>query len=161
MSLPVSCRARGERRRAMRCVALVVLLLGVAGCYLASGERTTLLPADSFGRGEVSGRLVSADGSTTREIEVGPANVAVAVELTVEVERGELTLEILSPEGTPVLAAAARYGRAGRTEGVVRTDEAGRLRYRLSAREAGNGSYAIRYRSAWIPTPTPTALPTP
>ncbi len=161
MSFPARCRARGDRWRALGCIALTVVLLAAAGCYLASGERTTLLPADASGRGEISGRLVSADGSTMRELQVGPSNETVAVELTVEVERGELTLEILSPEGNAVLAAAARYGRAGRADGVVRTDEAGRLRYRLSAREAGNGRYTIRYRSTWVPTPTPTALPAP
>ncbi|MGC8873069.1 MAG: hypothetical protein ACP5SI_01305 [Chloroflexia bacterium] len=142
-------------------IALMLLLVGTAGCYLASGERTALVPADPFGRGEVSGRFVSADGDTAREIPVGPASVLVAVELSVEVERGELTLELLSPEGNPVVAATARYGRHGRANGVVLTDEAGRLHYRLLAREAGNGAYSIRYRSTWLPTPTPTPPPTP
>lgn len=139
--------------------ALLVMLLGAAGCFLASGERVTFLPVDLEGNGEVSGRLVSADGSTVREIAVGQANAPIALEVRAEVERGELTVEILSPDGAPVLAATARYGRGGHGTGVVLSDEAGRLRYRIVAREAGNGGYSIRLRVTRIPVPTPSPTP--
>ena len=139
--------------------AMLLLIFLLAGCYLASGERVTSEDASTEEGGQISGEFVHADGTTQREITVGQPAIPVQIEASASVEWGELTLEFLSPDGSPALLVEARYGRAAEGIGSLTTDDNGQVRYRVVTREARGGTYLIQYRLQPIPTPTP--LPTP
>ncbi len=138
-----------------------LLLFLVAGCYLASGQRTETAPLQEDGPGAHTVRFVSADGQTDQEILAGPPNAPIIVAMSAQVEEGQLVLEVLDAGGDPVVTATARLGPSEMVSGTVRTDDEGRFTLRVRATEAHGGSYTLRYRLVAPLTPTPTSPPTP
>jgi hypothetical protein len=59
----------------------------------------------------------------------------------VQAERGELQLELLNADGSVALAVKGRPDESVSRSGSVQTDTTGRLRYRVTAAGARNGSY--------------------
>jgi hypothetical protein len=149
----------GQRSRYAVALVIVLVLFPLAGCYLASGERMIPETLSPDGIGQTSAQFVNADGTTEREILVGQPAILVELDVAASAEWGELILEFLAPDGSTMLTVESRYGRAGRGSAIVVSDEAGQVRYRVTSREARNGSYTIRYRTQAVPTPTPAATP--
>lgn len=139
------------------CATFFFLLL--AGCFLVSGERLFETPRPSGGEVEV--RFVSADGEAERRISLGRPAAWVRLEITVEVDWGELSVEVIGEDLVPLLAVRARYGQAGQGTVLARSDVDGTIRLHVQASEARNGRYTIRYTFQVPPTPTPTLTPTP
>ncbi len=142
--------------------ALLALSFLLGGCYLVSGEQQRLATPAADGAGEIAVQFVSADGRSQPEYVVGSPVSPVQLEVLVSAEQGDLTLEILDADLSTVLTVAGRYGLPGRGSVVVRTDGAGRIKFRVIAVEVRNGAYTIRYRPPpAAPTPTPSPLPGP
>ena len=125
-----------------------VLGLGLllSGCLLTSGERPSMdaLPDG----GNVSSTFVGADGNAERAVETGAPGATLNAIVIVQAERGELRLEILNPDGNVAFSVQARPDEQVTRRGDVKTDEQGRLRYRVIAQGARNGGYQVLYQRA-------------
>lgn len=149
-------------KRLWCCIMLLLLLvLPLTGCYLVSGERTQEATPNPQGVGTLEVRFVTSDGQMDREIMLGVPKAPVLVDMVVRAEGGELTLSFLDPEFNPLLTVTGGYGLEGRGSAEIQTDERGRLLVRITANEARDGAYTIRYQLQVLPTPTPTVTPTP
>lgn len=113
------------------------------GCLLASGRRTSSdVQAQS---GNVTTTFVSAEGEETNTVETGAAG-DVAVIAIVGVEQGQLRLDMLDQNGSVVFSVDGRPNESRTFQGQVATDDRGRLRYRVFARQARNGSVQLLYQ---------------
>lgn len=122
-----------------------LLSLGAAllltGCLQISGETTTIdLGPDG---GNVSTSFVGAEGSEERVVALDRPGVAAQVIVMVEVRSGDLEVSLLQPDGAVAFVTASRPGAQVTRSGVVRTDAAGRIRYRVSARGARDGAFQL------------------
>jgi uncharacterized protein YfaP (DUF2135 family) len=124
------------------------LLLGFAlwlsGCLLVSGERRVTDAQLASGSSSVS--FVSAEGEEIRELDTGAAARMVDVVVFVASDQGELRLDLLGPDGAVAFATQSRPGEWLTRSGTVRTDERGRLRFRVVARAARQGEYEVFYQ---------------
>ncbi|MGB9722791.1 MAG: hypothetical protein ACP5OO_08250 [Chloroflexia bacterium] len=144
----------GRFRYALAGMGLFLLL---TGCFIVSGERLSETPLPSGG--EIQVRFVSADGEAERRVSLGRPLAPVKLEVAVQVDWGELSVEVIGEDLVPLLNVRARYGQAGQGTALARTDADGQIRLHLRADEARNGRYTIHY--FWSPTPTPLPSPTP
>jgi hypothetical protein len=109
---------------------------------LVAGREQTLRVDEQ--RGELRVGFVSAEGSDERLLEAG-APGTLDVLASARVERGDLRLEVLRPDGTLALRVVANADGSLVGTGMVSTDEQGRLRYRVYARNARDGSYGLTF----------------
>ncbi|MFP4440857.1 MAG: hypothetical protein ACLFVO_26785 [Chloroflexaceae bacterium] len=122
--------------------ALFLVLL--SGCLLVSGEQTSvdLQP----GGGNLSVSFVSAEGQTTHELKVSEEERLMRVIAIVEVESGDLRLELLRPNGAVEFVAEGRPDSQVTRTSHIQTDEQGYIRYRVSAQAARNGTYQLLFQ---------------
>jgi hypothetical protein len=125
-------------------VACIALLL--SGCLVVSGERASAdnLPAG----GNLSSSFVGADGVSERTVDTGATAATMNAIVIVQAERGELQVELLNPDGSIAFAVKGRPDEQVTRQGSVKTDDRGRLRYRVVASGARNGSYQVLYQRA-------------
>lgn len=136
--------AQGLRRagRALaRLALLAALLAALAGCVLVSGEETTIDLVE--GGGNVLTTFVSAEGAEVRSLETGAPGAELQVIAVVEVETGDLQLELIQPDGAVAFVVSARPNTQITRSGGVRADDEGRVRYRVSATGARDGAFQI------------------
>lgn len=138
---PGAARGAPITTAALRAACWALCLWALAGCMLISGEATSVdLQA---GSGNLLTTFVGAEGREERTIDVGPPSAQVQVIAIVGVETGDLELSLLQPDGAVAFAVAARPDAQVTRSGAVQTDEAGAIRYSVSARGARNGAYQI------------------
>lgn len=125
-------------------VLLACCALLLSGCMLMSGARTSsdVLPDG----GNINATFVGADGRTEQTLDTGAPRVSMNAIAIVQAERGELQLELLNADGSVALAVKGRPDEAVSRSGTVTTDAQGRLRYRVSATGARNGSYQVFFQ---------------
>lgn len=140
---------------------LILLMPALAGCYLASGQRVLSATPNVQGAGQEAVQFVTSDGQMEGEILLPVPGVPVRVEVTATVRSGELVITLLDASANVALSVAGRYGLEGQGGAVIQSDAQGRLHFRVTANEAREGAYAIRYQLLVLPTPTPTSTPTP
>jgi molybdopterin-binding protein len=137
-------RAQGTGQRVARALRGLVALgasLLLAGCLLMSGEATTIdLQA---GGGNVLTTFVSAEGAEERTLEIGTPGAEVQVIAVVEVESGDLELSLLEPDGELAFGLTARPATQVTRSGAVSADAEGRVRYRVRAQGARDGSFQL------------------
>ena len=92
------------------------------------------------------GILVGADGTQEQTVDTGAIDAAFNTIVIVQAERGELQVELLNGDGSLAFAVRGRPDEAVTRSGSVTTDRQGRLRYRVSATGARNGSYQVLYQ---------------
>lgn len=127
-----------------RLLLLALLVPALAGCALLSGEETTIdLQA---GTGNLSTTFVGAEGSEERTVQVsdGPAELQVIAILAIE--SGDLQVDLVQPDGALAFAVSARPDAQVTRSGLVRTDEAGQIRYRITARGARDGGFQLFFQ---------------
>ncbi|MGQ9926004.1 MAG: hypothetical protein ACUVS4_03945 [Chloroflexaceae bacterium] len=135
-----AARTTGGSAVLQRLLLLAATLL-LAGCLQISDEATTIdLGPDG---GNVSTSFVGAEGSAERTLTLNRPGVAAQVIVMVEVRSGDLEVSLLQPDGSVAFATASRPGAQITRSGVVRTDAAGRIRYRVSARGARDGAFQL------------------
>lgn len=122
----------------------LLALVFLSGCMLVSGERTAQ-DAQPAG-GNVTTTFVSAEGSEERTFAIGGPSREVQVIGIVSVDSGDLTVELLAPDGSVAFAIGSRPGEAVTRSGDVALDDEGRLRYRIKATGARNGSFQLLYQ---------------
>ena len=133
-------RAGVWRQGGLACL-LFSAVVALSGCLLISGESTTIDLLE--GGGNVLTTFVSAEGDEERVLEVGTPGAEVQVIAVVEVEAGDLELALLQPDGALAFALAARPATQVTRSGSVRADAEGRVRYRVRAEGARDGSYQL------------------
>lgn len=123
---------------------LTVLCLLLSGCLLVSGERSST--DRESGSGNLSASFVSAEGVELRTLQVadGPADVQVIA--IVEVESGDLQLDVFDARGSLAFSVASKPASQITRSGVVPADAQGQISYRISARSARYGSYQLLFQ---------------
>lgn len=123
-------------------LGVVLLLAGLlSGCLLISGEQTTLDLASEGGN--VLTTFVSAEGNEVRSIDTGAPGAEFQVITVVEVDSGDLELALIQPDGAVAYAISARPATQVTRSGPVRADDEGRIRFRVAAQGARDGTYQI------------------
>lgn len=127
-----------------RSLLLGLLALALSGCMLVSGEETTIDLQE--GTGNLSTAFVGAEGAEERTVQVseGPAELQVIAILAVD--SGDLQIELVQPDGALAFAVAGRPDTQVTRSGLVRSDDSGQIRYRVSARGARNGSFQLFFQ---------------
>lgn len=119
-------------------------ILFLQACMLASGERvSTDLRPDA---GNVTRTFLGAEGSDVYAVPLGDGGALLQVIAILELQQGEMRLELLNAGGSVAFAVQSRPGDQVSRSGTVRLDENGTLRYRVVARGARDGSYQILYQ---------------
>lgn len=125
----------------VRLVLCALLVGGLSGCLLISGEATTIDLVE--GGGNLLTTFVSAEGDEFRTVETGLPDAEVQVIAVVEVVSGDLQLAVVEPDGAVAFVVAARPATPVTRSGGVRTDANGRIRYRITAQDARDGVYQL------------------
>ena len=111
---------------------------------LVSGERTSIdVRPDA---GNVTHTFLGAEGSEVYTISLGDGEALLRVIAILELQQGEIRLELLNAGGSVAFAVQGRPGDQVSRSGMVRLDENGVLRYRVVARGARDGGYQILYQ---------------
>jgi hypothetical protein len=129
-----------------RYLALIgaAMILFLQACMLASGERTsTDVRPDA---GNVTCTFLGAEGSEVYTVPLGDGGALLQVIAILELQQGEMRLELLNAGGSVAFAVQSRPGDQVSRSGMVRLDENGVLRYRVVARGARDGGYQILYQ---------------
>lgn len=132
------------RRSGRRLLGLALLTWLLSGCLLVSGEQLSVDNQEFSGN--LSTDFVSAEGSSLRELQVASSAVEVQVIVLVTVESGDLQIDVLDPEGAVVFSVVGEPARQVTRSSIVRTDNQGLIRYRVTAQGARNGAYQILYQ---------------
>jgi hypothetical protein len=96
--------------------------------------------------GNISTSFISAEGVKDGTISVGTPSARVNVIMWVQVQQGEIRLELLDSANTVALSLQSRPGEQITKVGEVLTDERGQLPYRITAQGARDGSYEVLYQ---------------
>ncbi|MBC8075908.1 MAG: hypothetical protein H7Y32_07530 [Chloroflexales bacterium] len=126
-------------------LAVLACCIALSGCLLVSGERVAN-DVQSSG-GTLSASFVSAEGNADRALDVGPGVREVQIVATIDVESGSLGIDLLQPDGSVLFSIDGRPNDRVTRSGSVPLDDQGRLRYRVRATGARNGSYQILYQA--------------
>ena len=111
---------------------------------LASGERaSTDIRPDA---GNVTRTFLGAEGSEVYVVPLGDGGSLLQVIAILELQQGEMRLELLNAGGSVAFAVQSRPGDQVSRSGMVHLDENGVLRYRVVARGARDGGYQILYQ---------------
>jgi hypothetical protein len=120
-------------------VVLLVVLAACEGAYTTRGGReSSRMGAQG---GWVEKRINSANGSATQSIEVDVSGLRLNTEVSLEVEEGTFTIELLDADGNVTLSLQATPGNPASGQGYMETrfDEA---EYRVTA----DGAKGVHYR---------------
>ncbi len=120
---------------------MVICALLLSGCLLISGEQTTISMQESAANILIT--FVSAEGSDEYQVAVLPASIEVQAIVILAVETGDVQIDLLQPDGAVAFVLAGRPGAQVTRSGQLRSDEQGRIRYRITARGARNGEIQI------------------
>ncbi len=127
-------------------IALTGILasLLLAACMLVSGDR---LSADVRpDAGNVTRTFLGAEGSEEHAVPIGKGAATLQTIVILELQQGEMRLEMLNAGGSVAFAVQSRPGDQVSRAGVVQLDETGTLRYRVITRGARDGGYQILYQ---------------
>jgi hypothetical protein len=133
-------------RRFFQIMLVGWLALLLSGCLLVSGERASSDTLEDGGN--ISSSFVGADGITERTVDTGAPGSEINAIVIVQAERGELQVELINPDGSIAFSVKGRPNEQVTRQGPVRTNDSGRMRYRVIARGARNGSYQVLYQRA-------------
>ena len=89
---------------------------------------------------------MSAEGSDDRSVATGLGATTLNVIAIVEVEQGELRLDVLRPDGGVVIALQSRPNEQITRSASIPTGADGLLHYRVVTRGARNGAFQILYQ---------------
>ena len=129
----------------VRSVALLLLTPLLAGCLLiAGGQQSSDRSPDG---GNVSVEFVSAEGTEVRQVQAADAAASLEVTIFARVERGQLRLEVLDPQGSVALVVEGTPEEQV-TRTTVATDAQGNLRFRIKATGAQRGGFTLLYQPA-------------
>lgn len=124
-------------------IGLLAMLL-LPACMLVSGDRLSAdVRPDS---GNVTRTFLGAEGAEEYAIPIGSNAATLQTIVILELQQGEMRLEMLNAGGSVAFAVQSRPGDQVSRTGVVRLDETGTLRYRIVTRGARDGRYQILYQ---------------
>ncbi|MBA3947314.1 MAG: hypothetical protein H0X37_22495 [Herpetosiphonaceae bacterium] len=129
-------------KRALYLGMLVPLL---SGCLLMSGPRESADRATDGGNVRVD--FISAEGTETRHVQAADGPTKLALIVSAQVERGQLRIVMLNPQGAQVLVLEGTPEQHV-AQVVVPTDDKGNLTYRIQATGAHHGGFEILYQPA-------------
>lgn len=124
-------------------IGLLAMLL-LPACMLVSGDRLSAdVRPDS---GNVTRTFLGAEGTEEYAIPVGDSAAMLRTIVILELQQGEMRLDMLNAGGSVAFTVQSRPGDQVSRTGAVRLDEAGTLRYRIVTRGARDGRYQILYQ---------------
>jgi hypothetical protein len=123
-------------------LCLAVILAACEGGYVTSGGRES--SRISGQGGFVEKNIRSANGSATEAIEVDASGLRLDTDVTLEVEEGTFTIELLDADGNVTLTLQATPGNPASGQGFMEVsfDEA---EYRVTAEEAKGVHYRLDF----------------
>jgi hypothetical protein len=128
-------------------LGLLVLSLVLAACgggYTQSGAKTT--SHQGMKGGDVTVKISRARGTAEQSIEaVGKADLVLEVDVTLAVGKGTYKIELLGKDNQGTLALEARDGKTVSGHGQMVTNSFGDASYRVTALEAENVNYVLKY----------------
>lgn len=121
-----------------------LFLVLLTGCLLVSGEQTSvdLQP----GSGNLTASFVSAEGQEVRSLKIAEDARTIQVIVIVEVESGDLRIDLLRPDGAVEFAVEGRADSPVTRTSEIQTDDQGYIHYRLLAQGARGGSYQLLFQ---------------
>ncbi len=124
-------------------IGLLAMLL-LPACMLVSGDRLSAdVRPDS---GNVTRTFLGAEGTEEYAIPVGDGAAMLRTIVILELQQGEMRLDMLNAGGSVAFTVQSRPGDQVSRTGAVRLDETGTLRYRIVTRGARDGRYQILYQ---------------
>jgi len=132
-------------KRLTRLLRVVVLLPILTSCLLISGGQQSSDRAEDAGN--VSVQFVSADGTEVRQVAAADAAANLLVTVFARVDRGQLRIEVLDPQGSAVVIVEGTPEEAV-SRGTVSTDGVGNLRFRIKATGAQRGGFQLLFQPA-------------
>mgnify|MGYP001167096546 CR=1 FL=1 len=127
-------------------LALIVLLFAACdGVYTASGSQERSRVGGSGGWGEKDIKI--AEGSATEVIELDGGGRRLDAAVTLAVEEGTFTIELLDAGGNVTLTCRATPGHPAEGRGMMETN-AGEAVYRIAAEGARGVQYRIDFEFA-------------
>lgn len=124
-------------------IGLLAMLL-LPACMLVSGDRLSAdVRPDS---GNVTRTFLGAEGTEEYAIPVGDGAAMLQTIVILELQQGEMRLDMLNAGGSVAFTVQSRPGDQVSRTGAVRLDETGTLRYRIVTRGARDGRYQILYQ---------------
>ena len=128
----------------IRLTLIGALALLLPACMLVSGDRLSadVRPAS----GNVTRTFLGAEGSEEQAVSIGGGAATLQTIVILELQQGEMRLEMLNAGGSVAFAVQSRPGDQVSRAGAVRLDETGTLRYRVITRGARDGGYQILYQ---------------
>lgn len=124
-------------------IGLLAMLL-LPGCMLVSGDRLSADVRPDLGN--VTRTFLGAEGTEEYAIPVGDGAAMLRTIVILELQQGEMRLDMLNAGGSVAFTVQSRPGDQVSRTGVVRLDETGTLRYRIVTRGARDGRYQILYQ---------------
>ena len=133
----------GRLRRLGLCLLLAACAPLFTGCLLIAGGQQSSDRAEDAGN--VSVRFVSAEGTEIRQVDTGIVSAQLRVTVFAQVERGQLRIEVLDPQGSAALVVEGTPDEQVARTTVV-TDAQGNLRFRIRATGAQRGGFQLLYQ---------------
>lgn len=125
-------------------LSLVALVLIECQGYSQTGVRTKSHGTSTGG--ELNVQIKRANGTAEQEIEVGQgAGLVLEADVTLTVEKGIYKIELLGEDDRVSLTLEARDGQTVSGHGQMVVDAFDEASYRVTATEAENVEYTIRY----------------
>lgn len=126
-------------------LALLALLLVACEGYSQVGARSS--SHEDMNGGTVKVKVSKANGTVTEEIEVdsGYPGEMLETEVTLTVEKGSFRIELLGKDDEVSLILEARDGQTVSGQGQMMVDSLNEASYRVTASEAENVEYTIKY----------------
>ena len=135
-------------RRSLAAVILVAALsLSLAACEGGYTEFGKQASSRQDGRGgEETVKISKANGTATQSIELkDETSVLMDVDVTLSVGKGSYKIELLGRNEQVTLALEARDGKTVTGRGQMAADAFGDADYRVTAVEAENVAYTLKY----------------
>lgn len=90
--------------------------------------------------------FVSAEGQEVRSLKIAEDARTIQVIVIVEVESGDLRIDLLRPDGAVEFAVEGRADSPVTRTSEIQTDDQGYIHYRLLAQGARGGSYQLLFQ---------------
>jgi hypothetical protein len=134
------------RKASLIALAVVLLLSAATGCqgYTQTGAKSSSQQDRNGGR--IREQIKKANGTGSQDIEVsGGGGLTLETDVTLTVETGSFTIELLGEDDEVTLVLQARDGETVSGHGQMVVDTFGEAGYRVTAVEAGNVDYSMEY----------------
>jgi hypothetical protein len=134
------------RKTGLMMLVAALLLAALSGCqgYTQTGRRSS--GQQGMNGGDLRVQIKKANGSGSEDIEVTDSGgFILATDVTLTVESGSFTIELVGEDDEITLSLTARDGETVTGHGEMAVDTWGEASYNVTAVEATNVDYSMEY----------------